>query len=184
MPAYRSLSIHIAMSVPACNDQPRSGSMQMSETRNRKQGWSNQRNSSWDRISKELANGQNARPPAFCRGPFPSVRVGSGGRTRTCDLRVMSPTSCRCSTPRRGIARAGKLPDGRTVLASQAGVRLLLRSQRAPRPPTLPPSAQPVMRSPQPHHSEALSAIQLKSEPCFSARINVGQALDRLVRLS
>ena len=27
---------------------------------------------------------------------------GSGGRIRTGDLRVMSPTSCHCSTPRRG----------------------------------------------------------------------------------
>src|SRR5215831_12299063 len=27
--------------------------------------------------------------------------VSSGGRTRTCDLRVMSPTSCHCSTPQR-----------------------------------------------------------------------------------
>ena len=29
------------------------------------------------------------------------ARVGSGGGTRTHDLRVMSPASCRCSTPRR-----------------------------------------------------------------------------------
>jgi hypothetical protein len=29
------------------------------------------------------------------------TRIGSGGRIRTCDLRVMSPTSCHCSTPRR-----------------------------------------------------------------------------------
>ena len=27
--------------------------------------------------------------------------VGSGGRIRTSDLRVMSPTSCLCSTPHR-----------------------------------------------------------------------------------
>lgn len=27
--------------------------------------------------------------------------LGSGGRTRTCDLMVMSHASCRCSTPRR-----------------------------------------------------------------------------------
>ncbi len=27
--------------------------------------------------------------------------LGSGGGTRTHDLRVMSPASCRCSTPRR-----------------------------------------------------------------------------------
>ncbi len=30
-----------------------------------------------------------------------SLRVGSGGRIRTCDLRVMSPTSYHCSTPQR-----------------------------------------------------------------------------------
>ncbi len=29
----------------------------------------------------------------------PSPFIGSGGRTRTCDLRVMSPTSYHCSTP-------------------------------------------------------------------------------------
>ena len=27
------------------------------------------------------------------------LSFGSGGRIRTCDLRVMSPTSCHCSTP-------------------------------------------------------------------------------------
>jgi hypothetical protein len=27
--------------------------------------------------------------------------IGSGGRIRTIDLRVMSPTSCHCSTPRQ-----------------------------------------------------------------------------------
>ena len=32
------------------------------------------------------------------------ARVGSGGGTRTHDLRVMSPASCRCSTPRRDPA--------------------------------------------------------------------------------
>src|SRR3954452_4954416 len=33
-----------------------------------------------------------------CLGPG-----GSGGRIRTGDLRVMSPTSCHCSTPRRRV---------------------------------------------------------------------------------
>ena len=33
-----------------------------------------------------------------------TARVGSGGGTRTHDLRVMSPASCRCSTPRRDPA--------------------------------------------------------------------------------
>ena len=28
-----------------------------------------------------------------------ALLFGSGGRTRTCDLRVMSPTSYHCSTP-------------------------------------------------------------------------------------
>ena len=30
--------------------------------------------------------------------------VSSGARTRTWDLRVMSPTSCHCSTPRRWLS--------------------------------------------------------------------------------
>ncbi len=30
----------------------------------------------------------------------PSVAIGSGGRIRTCDLRVMSPTSCQTAPPR------------------------------------------------------------------------------------
>lgn len=33
-------------------------------------------------------------------GRFQSSFLGSGGRTRTCDLVVMSHTSCHCSTPR------------------------------------------------------------------------------------
>lgn len=32
---------------------------------------------------------------------LPAICIGSGGGTRTHDLRVMSPASCRCSTPRR-----------------------------------------------------------------------------------
>src|SRR5579872_1219279 len=44
--------------------------------------------------------------------PAEAGLVGSGGRIRTYDLRVMSPTSCHCSTPRRTmsihIARAAE----------------------------------------------------------------------------
>jgi hypothetical protein len=40
--------------------------------------------------------------------------IGCGGRIRTADLRVMSPTSCRCSTPRLrmvwGVSTAVKSP--------------------------------------------------------------------------
>ena len=32
------------------------------------------------------------------------MRIGSGGRIRTCDLRVMSPTSYRTAPPRTGDA--------------------------------------------------------------------------------
>src|SRR5690349_15925735 len=39
-------------------------------------------------------------------GPGVQVEsIGCGGRIRTADLRVMSPTSCRCSTPRPTILR-------------------------------------------------------------------------------
>ena len=34
---------------------------------------------------------------------FHASELGCGGRIRTADLRVMSPTSCRCSTPRREV---------------------------------------------------------------------------------
>ena len=37
---------------------------------------------------------------AFVKLSF-DLGVGSGGRIRTCDLRVMSPTSYHCSTPHR-----------------------------------------------------------------------------------
>ncbi len=37
------------------------------------------------------------------------IFIGSGGGTRTHDLRVMSPASCRCSTPRRVTNR--EFPD-------------------------------------------------------------------------
>ena len=50
---------------------------------------------------------------------------GSGGWIRTIDLRVMSPTSCHCSTPRWG---------GRTDLVSQRSYRQYLRRCRVSRP--------------------------------------------------
>src|SRR5918998_6972042 len=44
----------------------------------------------------------------------PAFTSGSGGGIRTPDLWVMSPTSCRCSTPRRALARRSRLsaPSG------------------------------------------------------------------------
>ena len=47
-------------------------------------------------------NGELKWPrPCFKDGAILVHRFGSGGWTRTNDLRVMSPTSCHCSTPRR-----------------------------------------------------------------------------------
>ena len=40
-------------------------------------------------------------------GSAPGGDRGSGGRIRTCDLWVMSPTSCHCSTPRRRVCATG-----------------------------------------------------------------------------
>jgi hypothetical protein len=43
--------------------------------------------------------------------PCTGARVlGSGGRIRTSDLWVMSPTSCHCSTPRQGAVRPAPAP--------------------------------------------------------------------------
>src|SRR3990172_7857866 len=45
---------------------------------------------------------RSRRPASIVQHPASTrVCVGSGGGTRTHDLRVMSPASCRCSTPRR-----------------------------------------------------------------------------------
>src|SRR5215212_7189546 len=52
------------------------------------------------------------------------LKLGSGGWIRTIDLRVMSPTSCHCSTPRRR----------RTDLLSQRSYRQYLRRCDVSRP--------------------------------------------------
>nr|ANA08045.1 hypothetical protein 5G4_016 [uncultured bacterium 5G4] len=48
------------------------------------------------------------RGPSF-EGPLDSV-VGGGRGIRTPDLRVMSPTSYRCSIPRRMCEPAARMP--------------------------------------------------------------------------
>src|SRR3979411_74248 len=55
-------------------------------------------------------------PPTIWR----LIEGGCGGRIRTDDLRVMSPTSCRCSTPRQQYTSG--LPAARVSL-SACGVR-------------------------------------------------------------
>ena len=51
------------------------------------------------------------------------VGVGSGGRIRTSDLWVMSPTSCHCSTPRHG-AQADSPPAVRGARSGLASHRV------------------------------------------------------------
>src|SRR5688572_17220305 len=54
--------------------------------------------------------------------------LGSGGRIRTCDLRVMSPTSCQTAPPRTGArmivgqAACGKRFRGSVVDRHQQGI--------------------------------------------------------------
>src|SRR4026209_470698 len=53
--------------------------------------------------------GGQRRTPGGRDPGFWGDAIGCGGRIRTSDLRVMSPTSCRCSTPRPTIL--GTRPD-------------------------------------------------------------------------
>ena len=53
-----------------------------------------------------------------------NTSFGSGGRIRTYDLWVMSPTSCHCSTPHRFACRA----YGLSVPAAFSGLRGRLNS--------------------------------------------------------
>ena len=49
------------------------------------------------------------------KAPFPGLSLYSGGRIRTCDLRVMSPTSYLAAPPRGGlwmVATVGRLGEG------------------------------------------------------------------------
>ncbi len=78
---------------------------------------------------------------------FRNSETGSGGGIRTHDLWVMSPTSCRCSTPRRGSgARAGGGTDqcagaGRAFGSGAAGCR----AHGPPFPGSCPPSTPPAL---------------------------------------
>ena len=54
---------------------------------------------------------------------------GSGGRTRTCGLRVMSPTSCHCSTPHHfdllySVSRASQTTGDPRIAAATAASRV------------------------------------------------------------
>ena len=53
------------------------------------------------RFDQGIAKAQNERPQDCSWGLLSYLNFGSGGWIRTNDLRVMSPTSCHCSTPRR-----------------------------------------------------------------------------------
>ncbi len=71
--------------------------------------------------------------------------VGCGERIRTSDLRVMSPTSCRCSTPRLANSRA-RGQFGQTAGASRTAGFGALRPLRCPRP-TISPMTSVIVRT-------------------------------------
>src|SRR5690606_20262795 len=53
-----------------------------------------------DAAAATLAAWRTTNRNGAARGRRSGYRVGSGGRIRTCDLRVMSPTSCLTAPPR------------------------------------------------------------------------------------
>ena len=90
----------------------------------------------------ELGRGLNMSPSWLTVPPRGRTEGGggSGGRIRTSDLWVMSPTSCHCSTPRQGRrwvgSGVGGRPDRGGPPGPSAGTRGGLASRRVA-PPVL-----------------------------------------------
>lgn len=63
---------------------------------------------------------------SLCRNNRGESANGCGGRTRTCDLVVMSHASCRCSTPRRMV---WKLYQTEVVMSTRGSVLSVLAVQ-------------------------------------------------------
>ena len=117
-----------------------------------------------------LFAGQERTPGGRARGSR-CMRLGCGERIRTSDLRVMSPTSCRCSTPRpvtlgpehRSVKRRharegpGLTLEGRTQ-AERGGIGL---GRRCDGPPVQPPAAdqQPDHEARQQHRAEHVHRV-------------------------
>ena len=72
------------------------------------------------------------------------VCVGSGGWIRTTDLRVMSPTSCHCSTPRRSREAGGSRLEAGQQAAVCLHQPLAARLCAVVHRPTLPAGLPPV----------------------------------------
>src|SRR5215212_9881591 len=87
----------------------------------------------------------------------PAFYLGSGGGIRTPDLWVMSPTSCRCSTPRRvlGLGYQLCLVLAVGVLRASSASRLLASPTPRLRGWGVPAAASPPVGSP-PQYSPAL----------------------------
>src|ERR671936_1607193 len=62
---------------------------------------------------RPAALGPDKEEPRLVGAGVQGSRDGCGGRIRTDDLRVMSPTSCRCSTPRCQYTRGSGMRRGR-----------------------------------------------------------------------
>ena len=78
---------------------------------------------------------------------------GSGGRTRTCGLRVMSPTSCHCSTPHHfellyTVSRSSQTNGDQRIAVAIVASRALAEPALALQPPTGRRHAQSPKRQP------------------------------------
>ena len=75
--------------------------------------------------------GLSSLPNRHLGEPRMPIGLGSGSGIRTHDLRVMSPTSCRCSIPRRlGMARPSRVRTVEYTTWRVAGARPVLPSPR------------------------------------------------------
>jgi len=127
--------------------------------------------------------------------------LGSGGRIRTSDLWVMSPTSCHCSTPRYAVlCDAARLAASRPVLLCCCACLLLsvaalgVRARGVPATAS-PPTGSPPQYSPAlprvttgfgmgPGGSRALSATDTPHAPTHRRRQSVQSGLVRFVVVS
>ena len=114
-----------------------------------------------------------------CAAGHRVLGTGSGGRIRTSDLWVMSPTSCHCSTPRHG-GRAAARRLRRPAAAGPGPGPRLVRARGVPATAS-PPTGSPPQYSPAlprvttgfgmgPGGSRALSATDTPHAPTSSGQ--------------
>ena len=113
--------------------------------------------------------------------------VGSGGRIRTGDLRVMSPTSYHCSTPRRGAKAATTYcPRGPPPVSSALGrcTTVFGMGTGGTTPLGSPPSTAPVRLPAEPRQPREIRGVARPNEGASGAPSALSTAqLRRLLAL-